>query len=94
MREERTALSPQDRERLKVLREIEQGHLKQAAAAEPTPVAGTQRAELRNLARAVAGDGAPGFHQHCPRPDQRQAPLRLRATFPSPATAPCSFNTQ
>ena len=54
MREERIELSQRERDRLKVLRHVEQGYLTQAEAGQRVPVSTRQ---VRRLLRRVRAEG-------------------------------------
>ena len=72
MNEERIALSGLERERLKVLHEVEVGHLKQVEAAERL---GLSPRQVRRLERRVKAEGDRGLvHRRRGRPSNRKIP--------------------
>lgn len=72
MEQERISLNARERERLKVLHEIEQGHLRQVEAARRLRLTGRQVRRLWTRWR-TAGDGGL-VHQLRGRPSNRKIP--------------------
>ena len=76
MKEERIALSQRERERLKVLHEVERKHLRQQEAAERLHLSTRQ---VRRLMRRVKGEGDRGLiHRLRGRPSNRKTPAAVR----------------